>query len=703
MVIKGVFKNVKVDKSNLYTMFTIQNETSFTFCNGILPEILDFTIVEVEGELIDKGGRKILQNCKVREERNPQNLKTLLMSVKGIGEKTADELLTKVDTSTFFDDVLSTQGFYFLRKYSSENISNEIIKVFKENKAKYEILDFCNEYGLSLSTALKICKKTNCNVEDLKKNLYSLAKKCDIPFDIMDNIACKVGFPNTNKDRIVFGCIDILKKATMKGHTFLDYEELLTETQEMLNSNAYAKDLSKPMINSGLSNTKVFTKKEDKVFLKELFINETMTAKNLKRLIETRQTAELDTEEMCEYAENLCGVKYADAQREAFGLLNLGGPCIITGGPGTGKTTVIKGLIEGYQKMYPTNKITLCSPTGRAAQRMTEATGRPATTIHKLLEYKPFGDTFICKNENDQIDTDFLFVDEVSMVSIDVMDLLCRAIKSGTMVIFAGDIYQLSSVGAGNVLKDMIASNAIPVVQLIKTYRQKAGSYIISNANAINSGDKNLSVGTDFEIRYVKNDDELCNFAIEEYEKYHDNKKPFAVEILAPARRTFKTGVNDLNQAIQKKINDVSGVKHGRFTFCVGDKVMMLRNNYAKNYYNGDVGIISRINNESCMIKIDKDFLEIDSENYEDMTLAYGTTIHKSQGSEYDVGIVVMPKTPKIMLLRNLFYTAVTRGKKKVIVIGYKDSIDRSIVTNTSQSRNTILVDLLKNDKQKQD
>ncbi|NLT13477.1 MAG: AAA family ATPase, partial [Clostridiales bacterium] len=498
----------------------------------------------------------------------------------------------------------------------------------------------------------------------------------------------------------------LLRLQANKGDTYAEFPALIRGVREFLayapEYEAVASAIMNGFINDGLEGCvvdKCGTKYS--VYLKSLYWNEVNTTNAIRRLMRTARPVDCNPEELCAYAEKICGVKYAEQQREAFQLLKTGGVGIITGGPGTGKTTVIKGLLAAYQKMFPDRVIKLCAPTGRASQRMKEATGREATTIHRLLEYKPFENTATYKNGANPIDADFLFVDEGSMISIDVADLLFSAIRSGTTVLIAGDIDQLPSVGTGNVLNDLIESGVIPVIALKKTHRQAEGSVIIDNAKKIREGYSNLSACDDFEI-FVRDDDEIPDVIEEQFLKYYKTEDVFSAQVLVPARKRQGTGAKDINKRLQAIINTSSkGLTYSDTTFKTGDKVMLMRNNYTAEdaYFNGDVGVVLSTDETGLDLLIDGQKIRIDESQLNDVSLAYATTIHKSQGSEYDVAICVMPSEPSIMLQRNLLYTAITRAKKKVILIAAPNAIDRAVFTRDSVKRQSLLVDRLQGKK----
>ena len=345
--------------------------------------------------------------------------------------------------------------------------------------------------------------------------------------------------------------------------------------------------------------------------------------------------------------------------------------------------------------MYPDNIIKLCAPTGRAAQRMTESTGMEAVTIHRLLEYFVSGDKVFHKDAKNPIVADLIVVDEMSMTDTELMSIFLQAVQDGTLVMLVGDIYQLPSVGPGDVLHDIIFSEKLPVFRLTKVYRQAGDSPIVTNANKINDGHTDLIETEDFEIIVVQNDEECKEKILELTKQYYDASKPFDMQILAPSKK-YESGTKNLNKVIQEAVNPgKKGFVFGDTTYRVGDKIIMLNNNYQSGYFNGDVGYVVSINDEGVVVNILDNEITITKNMMDDMSLAYSVTVHKSQGSEYPLAICALPKSPGNMLVRNLFYTAVTRAKKKVIVVAVDGSIQASIRNNQTGKRKTGLLEKL--------
>lgn len=408
------------------------------------------------------------------------------------------------------------------------------------------------------------------------------------------------------------------------------------------------------------------------------------------------------------YAARACKMNYGEQQRSAFPMvLRKKGVKILTGGPGTGKTTTILGILLAYKRMHPKDTIRLCAPTGRAAQRMAESTHMEAVTVHRLLDLKPYGDTTVCKDSSDPIDADLIVVDEMSMINIEVFDLLLEAIKTGTTLVLVGDINQLESVGAGAVLHDLLEApeSLIPRTMLTDVFRQKGDSSIISNAIRINAGITTLDERPDFQVIHTKSAEESLEQVKSLMKKLYNPEEPFSTQILCPARKGI-SGVENMNIALQALLNpQTKGITYGSIKYRLNDKVMFYKNNYSiSSYegeiglYNGDIGKIVKVSESGLTVNVRNSHYEITRDLMDNLGLSYAMTIHKSQGSEFSCIIVVMPAEPTNMLVRNLFYTAVTRAKKKVYVIDESYAMETSIRIAKAGKRLTNLAEYLKSE-----
>lgn len=697
-------RTVMRDYQSGYTVFKILTKTNgIVTCTGNIVLPTPDMRVQVTGYWNEtKSYGFQLADCTVEEVYTDKaGMVEYLCEIPGVGKSTANYLVETFG-EPLYSIILSANAKATLSNspgLSAKRV-DDIIDYVKRTDEQRKLFLFIKSHGGSYSAAVKIYKVYGqMSMAKLHENPFYVGFSAGLSFHVCDSIAKETNCPSFGSMRLCAAIRHLLHQQTSCGDTFTPLCDLIKSARDFLGYSQEFDVVSSAIMNGhiadGLEGCVVENDGDTtNVYLNALYYNEVRTAYAIKRLMRSAIPTECDPLELCAYAEKSCGVTYAAQQREAFHLLCSGGIGVITGGPGTGKTTVIKGLLAAYEKLYPKRIIKLCAPSGRASQRMKETTGREATTIHRLLDYRPYGDTVTCKNEADPIEADFIIIDEGSMLSIDVADLLFSATRSGTMVLIVGDTDQLPSVGAGNVLHDIIESCVVPVIALTKTHRQAEGSLIISNAKRICEGNAHLEAGNDFEI-IISDDMDIPDALEMQFKKYHKPGDAFAMQVLTPSRKQPDTGTRDINKRLQAYANPAGkGLTYSGASFRVGDKVMMMRNNYAvlNAYFNGDVGLILDVNDYGLNILIDSQVIHIDESQLDDVSLAYATTIHKSQGSEYDIAICVMPSEPAIMLQRNLLYTAITRAKQKVVLIAAPGAIEKAIFTRNVSKRKSKLM-----------
>ena len=541
-------------------------------------------------------------------------------------------------------------------------------------------------------------------VDMLAENPYKIGMKNGLSFTVCDNLAGNSGKSTFTKDRLSTAIYCVLEQEKAGGHIYTSQKRTSLLVEKLFAASGTS--VPHTLISGSIlyaDYLHVEENPEGGVYAtKYLYEDEQKTAYEILRLVKGAVPDSAYDEKFIENAERECKITYGAEQRNAFQILkNQTGISVLTGGPGTGKTTVIKGLLYAYAIMHPDAKIRLCAPTGRAAQRMTESTGMESVTIHRMLEYRPFEETFVCKNHEDPIDADFLVIDETSMLDISLAALLFGAISSHTKVLLIGDVDQLPAVGAGNVLHDLIASDTVPVFRLTEVKRQIGSSPIVENAIRINQGKTDLVSKSDFTVEYEEEEkvlDKLMHWAKAEY----DPKDPFKLQVLVPAHKGV-CGVAAINKLLQKEFNPRQGnedeLRYGTKTYRKRDKVILLNNNYEKGYFNGDLGLVTAVEDGYLEINVSGKTIGLSRENLDDVNLAYAMTIHKSQGSEFDTVILVLPQNPKIMLKRNLLYTAVTRAKKVVHILAEPGTIAQSVRTCDTGKRRSKLVERLKGEK----
>lgn len=577
-----------------------------------------------------------------------------------------------------------------------------IKKGWQEQKEIKNVMLFLQSNGVSTAYAVKIYKTYgNESVDIVKANPYRLADDIwGIGFRTADKIARQLGFDANSFERCRSGILYVLNELSNDGHCYATREQLVSETVKILE---LSEELVTPTIDKMLEEKSLIADFEDFLYLPPFYFSEIGVAKRVKEILSMPNPfLQGNIPSLIERAQAESGVQYDEVQQEAIRKAVGFKFMVLTGGPGTGKTTTTLAMIKLFQ--YLGASVLLAAPTGRAAKRLTETTGMEAKTIHRLLEYKP--PEGYKKTAEDPLDCDVLIVDESSMVDVILMYNLLKAVSDHTVVILVGDVDQLPSVGAGNVLRDIIDSGTVEVIRLTRIFRQAQGSAIIMNAHRINQGEfPALKGGRNSDFFFLEEDEpqkvvetirELCTRRLPEYYKADPIQD---IQILCPMQRG-ETGAYNLNQVLQEALNPSQVViKYGGMVYKLKDKVMQVKNNYDKGVFNGDIGVISAIDTEdrTLVISFDGNPVEYDATELDEVVLAYATTVHKSQGSEYK--IVVAPFTMQhfMMLQRNLLYTCVTRAKKVLVLVGSKKALGMAVSNNRTQKRNTALARRLGN------
>ena len=637
--------------------------------------------------------------------------------IKGIGNFTAKKIveLFKEDTfniiQNFPERLLEIEGI-------GEKKVEMITKSFVEQIDIKEIMIFLQSHGISTTYGVKIYKQYGKNtINNISENPYRLTDDIyGIGFKLADKIAYSLGVEKESPFRTDSGIKYILSEYAANGHSYVPYDMLLDSVSNLLEIN---KDKIEDEMRNMAFNGKIHIEniKDHKVvYYLPYHIAEVTVCKNLINLGNMDfDISESDISHYLQLIENETDIELTEMQKEAVIQSILNGVTVITGGPGTGKTTIIRSIIQIFEKMN--KKIFLCAPTGRAAKRITESTDREAKTIHRLLEYA-YGedDSNLCfnKNEESPLDCEVVIVDEMSMVDILLMNNLLKALKKGTRLVLVGDVDQLPSVGAGNVLRDIIKSNVIKTIKLDKIFRQSMGSMIVQNAHMINKGEIPIfnKKDTDFFFMRQNNNIEVIELIVDLYKdrlpaKY--NLNPIKeIQVLSPMKKG-DAGVIELNKRLQSSINPPSKLKKekvfGKYIFRVGDKVMQTKNNYqalwtmicdngkeikGEGVYNGDIGyiiFIDEIEQELYVQFDDQKEVAYPYNQLDELMLAYATTVHKSQGSEFPVVIMPIVWGPQMLLTRNLFYTAITRAKQLVVLVGFERFVKVMIDNNKIDNR----------------
>lgn len=619
---------------------------------------------------------------------------------KGIGPAEAGKIIKEIgDASQYVKD--NPDEALYQGLYSHAVIV--LLRKIRDIVSFEDIYAFMKSRGCSYHNAHVLYKKYGAGAGNaLDQNPYTLLES-GTSYAYAEKLAKERGMLEYDEKRVCAIVRYILEKNNESGNTRIEIEKLYKMVQ-ILESRAKCGFTTKPVYvaQEVMSDSYRLEYTKDKVFiyLKQDRLSEESIAKDVRRL-KTSAMALTDALPI-EDVEESVGVKYSKDQKECFGVLKESGIKIITGGPGTGKTTLLNGLLYKYEAENKGKTVALCAPTGRAARRMRESTGKEAKTIYKLLGIRPSDNRRAI--HTDKLGADLVVVDEVSMVDADMMALLLASVKNNALVILMGDSEQLPSVGAGNVLSDLIESGAVKTYRLSSVHRQKEGSVILDNSKKILSGRADLKESSNFKMENYENEEKMLK-RIERIVR-GSKEKIDKIEIYTPSKNPkFRTGAVAINRSLQKILSGVdeeNSITHGYYSFGVGDKVIFNRNSYddAKNFYNGEGGVITSVQKiEGTNIVVvraeDGAVIELRDEDLDAIDLGYALTAHKSQGGETETAIILVPKKPSSMLLRNLLYVEVTRAKKNVLILSEGDALKKCISSYMEIKRNTGLKDLL--------
>ena len=616
--------------------------------------------------------------------------------VKGIGSKFAHLIVSKFGTDTI--DIIEDE---IERLYEVPGIGKKRVEKIRESWEKQKdiknVMLFLQNYGVSTTYAAKIYHEYGKeSIDKVKENPYRLADDIwGIGFKTADGIANKMGYEKNDIRRCKSGIQYTLNELSNEGHVYSLSEQLSKSAQTLLE--AEEEPILKAM--EEMITEKSLIKENEAIYLPPFFYSEEGTAKRLLNLMNTKTANLFDGNPDIKSIEQYSGITYDEIQVSAIKQAVNSKVMVLTGGPGTGKTTTTQGIIASFKTAGL--KILLAAPTGRAAKRMSEATGMEAKTIHRLLEYNP-RDGYK-RNEEEPLQGDALIVDECSMIDIVLMYNLVKAIPLHMRLILVGDIDQLPSVGAGNVLRDIIESQRVPVVRLTRIFRQAQSSRIVMSAHAINQGKlPDISNGKDTDFFFIKQEEP--EYVVQEIVKLVKSRLPKAynqsvnnIQVLTPMQRGV-VGASNLNMQLQQALNSSTlGISRSGYTYKQGDRVMQIRNNYDKDVFNGDTGFVERVDttDRTIFVNFDNHLVEYEASELDELTLAYATTIHKSQGSEYPIVVIPILMSHFIMLQRNLIYTGITRSKKICVLIGQTRALAYAIRNLTVTQRNTRLKERL--------
>lgn len=721
---KVVYRNTE----NGYTVVNISVEGDDVVCTGYFSDITEGDQIIAEGSFVEHkqyGIQFTVTSYEIKEPETSVAMEKYLGSgiIKGVGPALSAKIVKKFGDETF--NIIEREPERLAEiKGITEKKAIEIGSQFEEKKEFRNAMIFLNQYGVSNALAMKIYKEYGIKVMKIvRENPYRLADDiAGVGFKTADEIALRMGFSPESSMRMKAGISFALSMAASNGHTYLLYEDLYEESKRLLGISEaeFENDIYELTIERKIVLKEV--KGERRVYNNNLYYMELTVARKLLDLNAKSENNYKVMEAKVKEVEANTGIKLGDLQRKAVYEAVESGLVIITGGPGTGKTTTINAIIKLFEMQNM--EILLAAPTGRAAKRMTETTGMEAQTIHRLLELngnpEEGGSMRFERNELNPLEADVIIIDEMSMVDIYLMYSLLKAVTVGTRLILVGDVNQLPSVGPGKVLKDIISSEKFNVVRLSEIFRQAAESDIITNAHKINAGQSirldnkskdffMLSMSSSIQIQRA-----LVSLIAEKLPPYVNATK-YDIQVLTPSRKG-ELGVENLNKILQLYINPPSTDKRerqwGEVIFRENDKVMQIKNDYqiewkivtkkgltikeGSGVFNGDCGIIREINEFAGTVTVEFDegkLVEYTGATLEELELAYAITIHKSQGSEYPAVIIPLLNAPRPLLNRNLLYTAVTRARKCVTIVGSENSVNEMIQNESEMKRNSGLVD----------
>ena len=728
--VEGCVENIVFrNEDNGYTVFDIKYKGEHVTCVGSISYINAGEFITANGEFVQHAIYDMQFSIKSYEFKTPDDEKSVRRylssgAIKGIGEKMAERIVNTFKEDTFRIMEEEPERLAEIKGISMTK-AMDIAAQLVDKRDMRKAMIFLQDYGINMNLANKIYSHYGQNIYTIiKQNPYKLADDIDgIGFKIADDIAVKVGIRVDSDFRIKSGIFYILQQASMQGHIYLPMEELEVGVKGLLLIDI--PDIEKFIMDLVIDKRLVVKITPDgtkNVYAAIYYYMELSVAKRLTDLeVHTAENEEYFEKRIAEIEKNT-KIELDDIQKTAVKTAVENGLMVITGGPGPGKTTTINTIIkyfelEGYE-------IRLAAPTGRAAKRMTETSGYEAQTIHRMLEIsggisddnsdRASQGMHFERDESNPLETDVIIVDEMSMVDINIMNSLLKAIAIGTKLILVGDVDQLPSVGPGNVLKDIINSGCIPVVKLEKIFRQAAESEIVINAHKINKGEHVVLNKYSRDFLFVRRDSAdaiiaaMCTLIKSKLPGYV-NADINDIQILTPSRKSA-VGVERLNRIMQDFLNPAEVTKmektFGDVTFREGDKVMQIKNNYQMEWekksrygityesgtgiYNGDTGVIEEINTfaERIIVKFeDEKYVSYEFKQLDELELAYAITIHKSQGSEYPAVIIPMFTGPRMLMTKNLLYTAVTRAKKCVCMVGVEDYFHQMASNESEQKR----------------
>lgn len=715
-VLDIIFRN----DENLYSIFILETSDGEITVVGTVLDLNIGDTMSISGKLIyhnTYGEQLLIKDYEKIMPNSVSQIERYLSSgiISNIREKRAREIVKEFGEDTLRIMLEEPEKLLKIKGIGEKTLEKIHEDIKKANESR-EVIIYLQKFNLGNKLTNDIYVKYKSSAKNIiENNPYQLVDDIrGIGFNTADKIALQLGIRPDSEFRIRSAVSYILLESANKdGNCFLEYENFIKSVTELLG-------LKRENVENEIPNLILFNRikileidNKTIVYLREIYDLENSVSQKLIYLMNGKNRfINIDIEKEINFIENIENIKYSDTQRKAITTAMREKLMIITGGPGTGKTTIIKAIMQMVKNLK--YKYVLCAPTGRAAKKMEESTSNEAFTIHRMLGYKSVdSDHLLEYNEENPLDYDVIIVDELSMVDIYLMNNLLNAIRNDAIVIFVGDSDQLPSVGPGNVLNDMIKSSLIPTIKLDIIFRQDEESNIVKNAHLINNGQSPIlnEENKDFFFIKTKNDhhtlNTIINLVIDRLPNYYKVDPLNDIQVLTPTRRGI-CGVENLNKELQSKLNEEAfnkiEYKYGDTIFREKDKIMQIKNNYdidlkdeylntIKGLYNGDIGYIRNIflDNKTFEIDFDKKIATYTTKELPEIVLAYATTIHKSQGSEFPVVIIPLASAPPMLLTRNILYTGITRAKSLVVLVGREEIMNKMINNTYRQERNSTL------------
>lgn len=692
-VIRGfVYRTIYSNTQNTYCVFVIKDyNDEYITCTARLEGPKEGEDLELKGRFVEHEKYGYQFNVSSMEKLKPDNMGAARLylanlGVKGLGDRSIEKIVDYFGLELL--DLLRSDRPEAIKEVPGlrKGVKEELFNTLLGEGILSDLNHFFEDHGISAKWSKAVYQYYGAaSVDVMTHNPYALLQVADgVNFSVADTLAKHIGIEADDQRRLEAGISWLLNHIEDRGHTCLPVDQLIGAGVNLLG------DIADPIadyIEECITIGQLYSVDQEGilyVYPPNLYIAEMESAQKTLAFLGREDPVNLDMERFLGNFEDTQGIRLGDVQKEAIDLALTQSLALITGGPGTGKTTIIKALVEGFQ-LGGLSRILLCAPTGRAAKRLTEATDYEATTIHRLLMPVQGSDSYdFQKNEEDPLEADVVIIDEASMLNIRLYHSLLRAIPENCHVVIVGDVDQLPPIGAGFVLKDLLESECVPFSRLNQIYRQDSGNAIISNAYAINQGSMPDLTGSDeFIFIPIKSMASMMKAITETYKcEKEDLDDELDMQIISPMRRG-DAGSLSISKFVQEAINPPAGhkgeVRANGITYRVGDKVIQATNNYELDVFNGEIGCIYAISKTDVLIRFVHKDIRLSLDDIHTIMPAYAITVHKAQGSEY--GTVIIPFIPNygIMLQRNLLYTAVTRARRKVIIIGTESAIKRAV------------------------